>query len=360
MQGKLALLAEVGQSVWLDSISRDLLVSGRLARYVREWGVSGLTSNPSILAHAIEGSSDYDEAIEALVGKGLDDPEDLVYELAIEDLSEAAVLLGPAFDRSGGEDGFVSIEVPPEYANATAETVSWAKRLRARFEVPNVLVKVPGTTAGLPAIRELIAAGIGVNVTLLFSVDQFVAAQTAYLEGLELRLRAGEEIGVPSVASVFVSRWDTAANKVVPPELRQQTAVTVACEIFAAYQEVLSSERFQRLAAHGARAQRLLWASTSTKDPAYSDVFYLSKLAARDTITTVPEATLEAFFDHGSVDSVLARPLAETEAARAALEAHGVDFDRLGAQLQVEGAESFTRDWQQLIAALTAKIHAQG
>jgi transaldolase len=359
MQGKLALLEEIGQSVWLDSISRELLRSGRLARYVREWGVSGLTSNPTILAHAIEGSSDYDDAIAALVDKGVDDPEDLVYELAIEDLSEAAALLGPAFERSQGADGYVSIEVPPEYANATAETVSWAKRLRARFEVPNVLVKVPGTVAGLEAIRELIAAGIGVNVTLLFSVDQFVAAQTAYLEGLELRRRAGEDEVVPSVASVFVSRWDTAANKVLPPELHQEAAVTIACEIYAAYQEVLASERFESLASHGARAQRLLWASTSTKDPAYSDVFYLSALAAPNTITTVPESTLEAFFEHGVVESVLKRPLAETEAARAALEAHGVDFDALGRELQVEGAESFTRDWEALIAALQAKIHSE-
>jgi transaldolase len=359
MQGKLSLLGEVGQSVWLDSISRELLSSGRLAKYVREWGVSGLTSNPTILAHAIEGSSDYDDTIAALVGKGVDDPEDLIYELAIEDLSEAAALLAPAFDNSQGVDGYVSIEVPPEYANATAETVSWAKRLRARFEVPNVLVKVPGTVAGLEAIRELIAAGIGVNVTLLFSVDQFVAAQTAYLEGLELRLRAGEELVVPSVASVFVSRWDSAANKVLPSELRQQAAVTIACEIYAAYQEVLGSERFRAVAEHGARAQRLLWASTSTKDPAYSDVFYLAALAAPETITTVPESTLEAFFDHGVVEPVLGRPLAETEAARAALEAHGIDFDALGRKLQVEGAESFTRDWDALTSALTAKIRAQ-
>jgi len=259
------LLAEHGQSVWLDAISRRLLASGTLAHYIEDLAVSGLTSNPSILSHAIAGSSDYDERIRDAVGRGVTDAEQVVYELAHWDLSEAAELFRPVWERTEGVDGYVSIEVPPQYAHDTQATLSWARDLRARFAAPNVLIKVPGTPEGLPAITELIASGIGVNVTLLFSLDHYTAAAEAYLEGLERRRAAGLSLLVPSVASVFVSRWDSAIDPLVSRELRGRAGLAVMRTIWATHRALVESERHRELVAAGARPQRLLWASTSTK-----------------------------------------------------------------------------------------------
>ncbi|WP_298208421.1 transaldolase [Ferrimicrobium sp.] len=356
MQG-VRSLAAVGQSVWLDSISRKLLDSGTLAHYVTDVGVTGLTSNPSILAHAIGHSEDYDTALRRFESEGVLDAEEMVYELAIVDLTDAAKLLHGAWEASGGRDGYVSIEVPPEYANSVPETISWARRLRSRFDTENVLVKVPGTEAGAQAIRDLIADGIGVNVTLLFGVEHYVAAATAFLDGLELRQRAGLSLDVPSVASVFVSRWDSAANPKLPPELVQTTGLAVMQGIWAAYQRILATQRCQDLCNGADRMQKVLWASTSTKDPAYSDTFYVSALAAPGTINTIPEATLLAFDDHGEVASILGDDaLARSEEACGRLAAAGLNLERLASDLQVQGAKSFTDDWNALLDSVSKKL----
>jgi len=349
-------LAKLGQSVWLDSISRQLIDSGTLAHYVHEVGITGLTSNPSILAHAIGHSDDYDKALDRFVAKGVHEAEDMIYELAIVDLTDAAKLLHEAWERSGHRDGFVSIEVPPEYANSVPETMSWARRLRARFDLENVLIKVPGTEAGCQAIRDLIADGIGVNVTLLFGLKHYVAAATAFLDGLELRQRAGLGLDVPSVASVFVSRWDSAANPKLPPQLQQQTGLAVMQSIWAAHQQILATDRCQELCNGADRMQRVLWASTSTKDPAFSDTFYVSALAAPGTVNTIPEATLLAFDDHGEISSVLDDALAKSEATIARLKEAGLDIEQLADELQVNGAQSFTADWNTLLDSVGRKL----
>ncbi|MGC9154865.1 MAG: transaldolase [Ferrimicrobium sp.] len=356
MQG-VRSLAALGQSVWLDSISRKLLDSGTLAHYITDIGVTGLTSNPSILAHAIGHSDDYDKALHHFESEGVLDAEEMVYELAIVDLTDAAKLLHGVWERSGGRDGFVSIEVPPEYANSMPETISWARRLRSRFDTENVLIKVPGTEAGAQAIRDLIADGIGVNVTLLFGVEHYVAAATAFLDGLELRQRAGLSLDVPSVASVFVSRWDSAANPKLPPELVQQTGLAVMQGIWAAHLQILATERCQKLCNGADRMQKVLWASTSTKDPAYPDTYYVSALAAPGTINTIPEATLLAFDDHGKVASVLGdNALAQSQELFGRLTSAGLDLEELARELQVQGAKSFTDDWNALLDSVGRKL----
>ncbi|MHB1520939.1 MAG: transaldolase [Ferrimicrobium sp.] len=349
-------LTKLGQSIWLDSISRQLIDSGTLSHYINDVGITGLTSNPSILAHAIGHSDDYNAALARFEAQGVHDAEEMVYELAIVDLTDAATLLHDVWERTQGRDGFVSIEVPPEYANAVPETISWARRLRSRFDLENVLIKVPGTAAGTQAIRELIADGIGVNVTLLFGVKHYVAAATAFLDGLELRQRAGLSLDVPSVASVFVSRWDSAANPRLPDGLKQRAGLTVMQAIWAAHQQILATERCQQLCNGSDRMQRVLWASTSTKDPAYPDTFYVAALAAPGTVDTIPEATLLAFDDHGVPDSVLDGPLAESELMSARLEEAGLHLEQLADELQVNGAQSFTADWNELLDSVALKL----
>ncbi|MHB8190190.1 MAG: transaldolase [Ferrimicrobium sp.] len=349
-------LGKAGQSVWLDTISQRLISSGTLARYISEFGVAGLTSNPSILANAIAASSDYDEEIQGALAAGVVDPEEVIYRLAIKDLTAAAGLFGPRHAASDGVDGFVSIEVPPELIDDTAATIEWGKRLRGRFEVPNVLIKVPGTAAGAAAIEELIAEGIGVNVTLLFGVSHYERANDAYQAGLERRMAIGKSLRVPSVASVFVSRWDSAANALLPVELHETVGLAVMGEIYLRFSQVHEDPRWKRLAQAGARPQRLLWASTSTKDPAFPDTYYVGRLVAQDTIDTVPENTLLAFADHGEIGMPMRSDLNPDGAALDQARAHDIDIEAMAEFLQRQGGESFLSDWNRLVESVRSKL----
>jgi transaldolase len=297
-------LHDLGQSLWLDNITRGLLKNGTLRRYINELSITGLTSNPSIFDHAIKESNFYDDAIHQKVEQGKSG-EDLFFELAIEDLRQAADLFRPTYDRTNGIDGWVSLEVSPTLAYDTAGTVVEVARLRARAERPNLFVKIPGTPEGVPAIEESIFAGVPVNVTLLFSREQYLAAAEAYLRGIERRVQAGLNPNVCSLASVFISRWDKATMEKVPVELRDKLGIAVAKRTYKAYRQLLASDRWLRLANVGARPQRLLWASTGTKDPAASDVLYIQALAAPFTVNTIPDKTLLAFADHGSVGELM-------------------------------------------------------
>src|SRR5947209_5457737 len=337
-------LHEAGQSLWLDNITRALLTGGTLRRYIDELSVTGLTSNPTIYDHAIKNSSDYDAAIRRKVKEGKSG-EALFFELALEDLTQAADLFRPIYDRSGGVDGWVSLEVSPQLAHDTAGTVAAAKDLHARAGRPNLFIKIPGTTEGLPAIEEAIFAGIPVNVTLLFSREHYVAAAEAYLRGIERRVAAGLRLDVGSVASVFVSRWDTAVMGKVPEELRDRLGIAVARQTYKAYRGLLDLPRWQRLSNAGARPQRLLWASTGTKDPNASDVLYVKSLAAPFTVNTMPEGTLKALASHGEVGPLLPVDGGDCEAVLTEFAKAGIDIDTLAARLQDEGAASSANPW---------------
>jgi len=348
-----AQLHEVGQSLWLDNITRDLLTSGTLERYIEELSITGLTSNPTIFDHAITNSHAYDAAILQKMQAGKSG-EDLFFDLAIEDLTQAADLFGPIYDETDGVDGWVSLEVSPLLAYDTARTIAQAKELYARARRPNLFIKIPGTEEGLPAIEEAIFAGVPVNVTLLFSPEHYVAAADAYMRGIERRLAAGLNPNVRSVASVFISRWDKAVMDKVPEELRDQLGIAVAKRTYRAYRGLLDTNRFQRLANAGARAQRLLWASTGTKDPEASDILYVMSLAAPHTVNTMPEATLQAFANHGEIGPLLtADDNAEEILAR--FERAGIDVEALDAELQREGVKSFVDSWNALMAGLATK-----
>ena len=297
-------LHDMGQSLWLDNITRGLLTSGTLRRYIQEFSVTGLTSNPTIFDHAIKNSHDYDDAIRQKVKEGKSG-EALFFELALEDLRQAADLFRPIHDQTNGVDGWVSLEVSPLLAHDTAGTIAAAKELHARAERPNLFIKIPGTKEGLPAIEESIFAGVPINVTLLFSREQYVAAAEAYLRGIERRIAAGLNPDVGSVASLFISRWDVAVMGKAPEALRGQLGIAIAQRTYEAYRELLDSPRWQRIFNAGARPQRLLWASTGTKDPKASDVLYIQALAAPFTVNTMPEATLKAFADHGEIGPIL-------------------------------------------------------
>lgn len=349
-------LHEAGQSLWLDNINRAMLRSGDLARYVADYAVTGLTSNPTILGHAMAASADYEASLERHVAAGTADPQDLVYAVALEDLSEAAKLFRPAWERSQGADGFVSVEVPPDLAFDATGTVALAKRLHDEADLPNLLVKIPGTPPGLTAMEEAIGAGVGINVTLLFSESHYLQTADAYMRALERRLAAGKPLDVPSVASVFISRWDSAADPMLPVELHGRLGLAVAQKVYSAYRQVLTSERWQTLVAAGAKAQRLLWASTSVKDPAFPDTYYLGRLASPETINTVPEKTLLAFADHGSLEELLEPDQAAAERIVAAVAAHGVDVDALGQSLQRQGAKAFGADWATLLEAIELRV----
>jgi transaldolase len=352
-------LHDMGQSLWLDNITRDLLSSGTLARYIAELSVTGLTSNPSIFEHALKGSAAYDDAIRAGVKAGRAG-EALFFDLAIDDLTRAADLFRPIYQRTDGVDGWVSLEVSPLLAHDTASTLNAAKDLFARARRPNLHIKIPGTREGLPAIEEATFAGIPVNVTLLFSREQYLAAADAWRRGVERRIEAGIDPDVRSVASVFVSRWDVAVAPKVPPELRNQLGNAMAGRIYAAMRTLHGSPRWQRAQNAGARPQRALWASTGTKDPDASDVLYVKALAAPYTVNTMPEKTLLAFADHGEVGAPLAIDGGDAEEVIARHARAGVDVDALAAQLQEEGAKAFAKSWNEMLARIAQKTAAAG
>ena len=344
-------LHEMGQSLWLDNITRGLLVKDTLRRYIQEFSITGLTSNPTIFDHALRNSREYDHAIHQKLQEGKSG-EALFFELAIEDLRQAADLFRPIYDRTNGVDGWVSLEVSPLLAHDTSATLAAARDLHARAGRPNLFIKIPGTKEGLPAIEEAIFAGVPVNVTLLFSSAQYVAAAEAYLRGIERRVVAGLNPDVGSVASLFVSRWDVAVADTVPSELRNQLGIAIARETYESYCTLLDSPRSQRILNAGARAQRLLFASTGTKDPNASDTLYVQALAAPFTVNTMPEATLMALADHGTVSETL-HPHAEDELAKFA--GAGIDTRGMGLRLQNEGAASFIKSWKELLQCIADK-----
>ena len=344
-------LHNMGQSLWLDNITRGLLKAGTLDQYIKELSVTGLTSNPTIFDHAIKNSQDYDDAIHQGLQKGTP-VEDLFFELAIEDLRQAADLFLPIHKLTNGVDGWVSLEVSPVLAHDTAKTLAAAVALHARAERPNLFIKIPGTKEGLPAIEEAIFQGVPVNVTLLFSASQYVAAAEAYLRGIERRIAADLNADVGSVASLFVSRWDVAVAEKVPLALHNQLGIAVGIQTLESYRSQLASARWQRAFNAGARPQRLLFASTGTKDPKASDTLYVEALAAPFTINTMPEKTLNAFAEHGTVSANL--PVRDEDVFARFAEA-GIDSDALAAQLQVEGAASFVKSWTDLMSCIESK-----
>lgn len=350
-------LHDLGQSLWLDNITRDLLASGTLQRYIDELSVTGLTSNPTIFNQAIKNSTDYDAAIRKLDEQG-EKSEALFFQLALEDIGQAADLFRPVWDRTDGVDGWVSLEVSPLLAHDADGTLAAAKDLHARAGRPNVLIKIPGTREVLPAIEEAIFAGIPVNVTLLFSSEQYMAAAAAYLRGVERRLKAGLNPAVGSVASVFISRWDRAIEHEAPASLRNRLGIAVAHQCYQAYRQMLDSPRWQRTFNQGARPQRLLWASTGTKDPEASDTLYIESLAAPLTVNTMPEKTLHALADHGAIGDLLPRDGGEFKAALKEFGQAGIDADALAARLQVEGADAFADSWNDLMDVIGEKTAA--
>jgi len=352
-------LHDQGQSLWLDNITRDLLETGTLKRYIDELSVTGLTSNPTIFDHAIKNSSAYDAAIRKKVQEDKSG-EELFFELALEDLTRAADLLRPIWDRTRGVDGWVSLEVSPLLAHDTAGTLAAAKALHARAGRPNLLIKIPGTKEGLPAIEEAIFAGIPINVTLLFSHEHYLAAAGAFLRGIERRMAAWLEPEVSSVASVFISRWDAAVKDSVPEALRNQLGIAVAKRTYKAYRTLLGSTRWQRVSDAGARPQRLLWASTGTKDPGASDILYIRALAAPFTVNTMPEGTLKALADHGALGGILTADGGDCEEVLARFAGAGIDVDALASQLQDEGAKSFVSSWRELMDVIASKRAALG
>lgn len=351
------LLHNLGQSIWLDNITRDLLNSGTLKSYIAELSVTGLTSNPTIFDHAIKNSTAYDSAIRDRLSKGKSG-EALFFDLALEDITRAAALFRPVYDQTDGVDGWVSLEVSPLLAYDTASTSAAAKDLHARAGQPNLYIKIPGTKEGLPAIEEAIFSGIPINVTLLFSREQYVAAAEAFLRGIERRIDAGLKPVVGSVASIFVSRWDSAVMGKVPDSLRDKLGIAIAQRTYKAYRETLVSPRWQRAFNFGARPQRLLWASTGTKDPKASDVLYIKSLAAPFTVNTMPEATLKALADHGELGAILPPDGGDCEEVLAQFAKAGIDVNALAAQLQDEGAKSFVKSWDELLAVINSKSAA--
>ena len=347
-------LHEMGQSLWLDNITRDLLDSGTLKRYIDELSVTGLTSNPTIFEHAILKSNSYDAEIGRLMKSGISG-QDLFFELALADLTRAADLFASVHKRTAGVDGFVSLELSPLLAYDTQKSIVAARLLHEKGNRPNLFIKIPGTSAGLPAIEESIANGIAINVTLLFSREQYLASAEAYMRGLERRVSAGLSPDVRSVASVFLSRWDGATMDKVSDALRDKLGIAIGQHIYRAYRDMLESDRWQRLANFGARPQRLLFASTGTKDPRASDVLYIKALAAPNTINTMPEKTLLAFSEHGKVSGTLPRDGGDCERVLADFRNAGIDLDKLAVDLQSQGAIAFDDSWGKLIDAIEAK-----
>jgi len=352
-------LNDLGQSIWLDDITRELLSSGRLARYIADWSVTGLTSNPTIFDHAIAHSSDYDAQIAQLLRNGISG-EALFFELAITDLAQAADLFLPIHRRTATVDGWVSLEVSPTLAYDAKGTVASALALSAKAAKPNLFIKIPGTAEGLPAIEEAIFNGVPINVTLLFSPEQYLAAADAYLRGLERRVVAGLSPDVRSVASLFVSRWDRAVADSVREPLRNRLGIAISKLAYKAYRNLLDTDRWQRLESLGARPQRLLFASTGSKDPKASDVLYVDALAAPNTVNTMPEATLKATADHGAPGDPMRRDGEVGAAILAEFEKDGVRIATLAEKLQTDGAEAFVASWRDLLQAIETKSKALG
>ena len=350
-------LYDLGQSLWLDNITRDMLTTGTLKRYIDDFSVTGLTSNPTIFNQAIKSSSAYDASIQKKLKEGKSG-EALFFELALDDITRAADLFRPVYDRTSGVDGFVSLEVSPLLAYDTKTTIAVAKDLHARAGRPNVFIKIPGTKEGLPAIEEAIFAGVPINVTLLFSPEHYVAAAQAYLRGIERRIAAGLNPNVASVASLFISRWDAAVAGKVPEGLTNRLGIAIGQRSYKAYCELIVSSRSQRTFNFGARPQRLLMASTGTKDPKASDILYIKALAATLTVNTMPEGTLKAFADHGDFGATLSADGGDSDAVLAQFAKAGVDVDALAARLQKEGAESFVKSWNELMGVITSKSAA--
>jgi transaldolase len=347
----------LGQSLWLDNISRGILDDGTLRGYIDNFSITGLTSNPTIFDEAIGSGNAYDKGIREKIDAGKSG-EALFMELALEDLRRAAGMFRPTFEATDGVDGWVSMEVSPLLANDTAGSIEAAARISRQGDCRNLFIKIPGTPEGVPAIEESIFHGVPINVTLLFSREQYLAAAEAYLRGIERRIAAGLSPRVASVASLFVSRWDKAISDKVPQNLRNKLGIAIARRTYRAYRELLASPRWQRLAVAGARPQRLLWASTGTKDPNASDTLYIEALAAPDTIDTIPEKTLRAFAEHGRLDRVMATDGDDAEAVLARFAQAGVDIDALAIQLQRDGAQSFVKSWQELLQRIDEKSAA--
>ena len=351
------LLHNLGQSIWLDNITRDLLNTGTLKRYIAELSVTGLTSNPTIFDHAIKNSTAYDSVIGEQLQRGKSG-EDLFFELALDDIGRAAHEFLPTFYKTNGLDGWVSLEVSPLLAHDTESTLREAKDLYARCGRQNLFIKIPGTKEGLPAIEEAIFAGVPVNVTLLFSREQYQAAAEAFLRGIERRIDAGLNPIVDSVASVFVSRWDTAVAAKMPESLRNRLGIAIAMRTYQAYRATLDSPRWQRVLNAGARPQRLLWASTGTKDPNASDILYVKALAAPFTVNTLPEKTLKALAEHSELGSILPADGGDCEVVLGEFTKAGIDIDALASQLQNDGARLFVQSWNELMAVIESKSAA--
>lgn len=351
-----AQLHDLGQSLWLDNITRGMLENGTLSRYIREFSISGLTSNPTIFDAAI-GTGAYDDAIRDKTKSGKSG-EELFIDLALEDLRRAADLFRPIFDATNGIDGWVSMELSPLLAYDTAGSVEAAARIHRQADRPNLYVKIPGTPEGVPAIEESIFAGVPINVTLLFSREQYSATAEAYLRGIERRIASGLAPQVPSVASLFVSRWDVAVKSRVPAELHNRLGVAVAARTYKAYRDLLASPRWRKLAAAGALPQRLLWASTGTKDSKASDTLYVEALAVPDTIDTIPEKTLRAFAEHGEIGKAISEDGDAGEATLARFARAGIDIDALAVELQRDGAQAFVASWKELMRRIDDKSRA--
>jgi transaldolase len=349
-----AKLHDIGQSLWLDNITRTMLADGTLRGYIEELSVTGLTSNPTIFDKAISGGEAYDQHIIELSQNG-HEPEQVFFELAIADLRDATDLFRGVHEQTAGVDGFCSLEVSPKLADDTGATIEQAAQLHAKAERDNLYVKIPGTPAGLPAIEESIFAGIPINVTLLFSREQYLAAADAYMRGIERRIDAGLSPDIPSVASIFMSRWDVAVTGEVPDELHNRLGLAVGFRAYRAYRELLDSQRVQRLMNEGARPQRLLWASTGTKDPEASDVLYIEGFASPFTVNTMPEPTLHAFADHGRVGDLVPADGGECEQELAEFGRIGIDVDALAERLQEEGKDAFCKSWNDMLESIESK-----
>ena len=347
-------LHDLGQRLWLDNITRELMTSGTLAQYISELSVTGLTSNPTIFEQAISKSSVYDQTIQKLAAQGFTD-EGIFFEVALQDLTQASDLFRPIFDKSAGADGWVSLEVSPLLAKDTAGTIKAASQLHAQADLPNLFIKIPGTPEGIPAIEQSIFDGVPINVTLLFSREHYMAAAEAYLRGIERRVAAGLDPRVESVASLFISRWDAAVKDEVSPAFHNRLGIAIGMRTYEAYRKLLASERWKRLAQAGARPQRLLWASTGTKDATAPDTLYVQALLAPDTIDTIPEKTLLAFADHGKAGDVLPADGGYSEAVLEEFRREGVDDEALAARLQHEGVQAFAKSWSGLLARIREK-----
>ena len=347
-------LHQSGISLWLDNITRGMLSNGTLEKYIDDLLITGLTSNPTIFDHAIANSDDYNEAIHQKLKAG-NSGEALFFEIAIEDLTQAADLLRPIYERTNGIDGWVSLEVSPLLAYDTENTVKAAKELHEMAGRPNLFIKIPGTPQGLPAIEQAVYSGVPVNVTLLFSAEQYAAAANAYLRGIERRIAAGLNPDVRSVASLFISRWDKATMGKVSPELENRLGLAVAQRTYQAYHKFLNSERMLCAMNFGAQPQRLLWASTGTKDPQASDILYIRTLVAPYTINTMPEETLLAFAEHGELETILSTHSGDADSVIAAFEKAGFGYDQLANKLQKDGADSFVKSWNDLLATIESK-----